>query len=185
MDDIPGPIPVELVPHRPEWAGMAHAEAARLKTALDDVLRTVHHIGSTAIPGIRAKPIVDLIPIVTNLAELDAAKEAVRALGYRWHGEFGLAGRRYCTLSDPATAKRKVQLHCYAEGDASIARHLAFRDFLRAHPDKAKEYETEKLRAASLQPHDTNLYNDEKNDWIKRVECEAFAWWRSTRPPAP
>ena len=185
MDDIPKPIAVKLVPHRPEWTGMAQAEAARLKAALGGVLRTVHHIGSTAIPGIAAKPIIDLIPIVTSLAELDAAKETVRSLGYRWHGELGLARRRYCTLSDPTTGKRKVQLHCYADGDASVARHLAFRDYLRAHPDKAKAYEAEKIRAAARQPRDTNAYNDEKNDWIKRVEREALAWWRSTRPPAP
>lgn len=185
MDEIPGPIAVELVPHRPEWAAMARAEASRLEAALGDVLRAVRHIGSTAIPGIMAKPIVDLIPIVTSLSELDAAKEAVRALGYRWHGEFGLARRRYCTFSDPKTGRRKFQLHCYAENDPSVPRHLAFRDYLRAHPGIAKAYEAEKIRAAALQPFDTQAYNAEKNDWIARMEREALDWVGATPRPAP
>jgi len=176
MDDKPPPLEVELQPHSPHWAQMAADEAARLKSALGSVLVTVHHIGSTAIPGIKAKPIVDLMPLVTTLAALDAKQEAVRALGYKWYGEFGIPGRRYCVLVDPATGKRKFQLHCFADGDAQIARHIAFRDYLRAHPALAREYEAEKIRAACVVSHDVNAYNDEKNDWIKRVEKDALAW---------
>jgi GrpB-like predicted nucleotidyltransferase (UPF0157 family) len=181
MDDKPPPLNVELHPHSPLWAGMAADEQARLKVALGSVLVTVHHIGSTAIPGIMAKPIVDLIPLVTDLAALDAKQEAVRALGYRWYGEFGIPGRRYCLLVDPETGKRKFQLHCFAQGDPEIGRHLAFRDYLRAHPVLAKEYEAEKIRAAAVVSHDVNAYNDEKNGWIKRVEKDALAW-RAANP---
>jgi GrpB-like predicted nucleotidyltransferase (UPF0157 family) len=167
-------IPVELVPPSPHWAGMAAAETRALKAALGDVLVTVQHIGSTAIPGIMAKPIVDLIPIVTSLEALDAAMPHVTALGYECLGEFGLPGRRYCRKNDPATGKRQFQLHCYAEGWPEIARHLAFRDYLRAHPAKAKEYEAEKIRAAALHPDNTLDYNAEKNDWIKATEIAAL-----------
>ncbi len=169
-------LPVELVPHSPHWAALAHDEAARLKNALGARLVIVHHIGSTAIPGIVAKPIVDLIPILADEASLDAAEGAITALGYDWLGEFGLPGRRYCRLNDPETGKRKFQLHCYAEGAPEIARHLAFRDYLRAHPEKAKEYEAEKVRAAALHPDNVLDYNGAKNDWIKRTEREALAW---------
>ncbi|HEY4114693.1 MAG TPA: GrpB family protein [Rhizomicrobium sp.] len=176
IDPTPDKLAVELCPHSPAWAEIAAEETARLKAALGNVLLTVHHIGSTAIPGILAKPIVDLIPVVTDLPALDAQETAIRALGYKWYGEFGLAGRRYCTLSDPVTGKRKVQLHCYAEGAEEMPRHLVFRDYLRAHPAIAKEYETEKLRAAALHPDDTLAYNAAKNEWIKRAEREALAW---------
>jgi GrpB-like predicted nucleotidyltransferase (UPF0157 family) len=181
IDTTPEALPVELCPPSPDWVETARCESARLKAALGDVLLTVHHIGSTSIPSILAKPIVDLIPEVTDLESLDAHEDAVRALGYKWYGEFGLAGRRYCTLSDLATGKRKVQLHCYAKGAAGLPRHLAFRDYLRAHPAIAKEYEAEKVRAAALHPGNVLDYNGAKNDWIKRVERDALAWWTKAR----
>ena len=172
-------IPVELVPHRPEWAEMARVESARLKEALGDVLVTVHHIGSTSISGIMAKPIIDLIPITVSLEALDAAQPQLEALGYRWFGEFGLPGRRYCWRKDPETGKRAVQLHCYAQGWPEIDRHLAFRDYLCGHPAIAKEYEAEKIRAAALHPDNTLDYNAAKNDWIKKTELDALAWWKA------
>jgi GrpB-like predicted nucleotidyltransferase (UPF0157 family) len=174
--DTPDPLVVELVPHSPHWAGMAARETVRLKAALGDELVAVHHIGSTAIPGIMAKPVVDLIPLVRSLARLDELESAVRALGYKWFGEFGLRGRRYCYLRDGETGQRLFQLHCYQSGADEVPRHLAFRDYLLAHPAIAREYETEKMRAAAIRPHDVNAYNDEKNDWIKRVEKDALAW---------
>jgi GrpB-like predicted nucleotidyltransferase (UPF0157 family) len=179
MEEAPQIIPVELVPHSPKWAEMAAAESARLKVALGDTLLTVHHIGSTSIPGIMAKPIVDLIPVVSDLMSLDAKVNALRTLGYRWHGEFGLTGRRYCTWTDPKTGRRIFQLHCYAQGAAEMPRHLAFRDYLLAHPAIAKAYETEKLRAASIRSDDTQAYNEQKNAWIQRVEKDALAWYAS------
>ena len=175
--DTPDPFVVELVPHSPHWAGMAAHETSRLKAALGDELVTVHHIGSTAIPDIRAKPIVDLIPIVRSLARLDELESVVRALGYKWFGEFGLPGRRYCYLLDANTGHRLFQLHCYQTGADEVPRHLAFRDYLREYPAIAREYESEKIRAAAISPADVNAYNDEKNDWIKRVERDALVWY--------
>jgi GrpB-like predicted nucleotidyltransferase (UPF0157 family) len=171
-------LPVELVPHSPQWAEMARDETARVCEALGGVLITVHHIGSTSIPGILAKPIIDLIPVAVNLEVLDAAQPKLEALDYRWFGEFGLPGRRYCWRKDPATGKRAVQLHCYAKGWPEIDRHLAFADYLRAHPAIAKDYESEKLRAAALHPDNTLDYNAAKDGWIKRTEADALIWWR-------
>jgi GrpB-like predicted nucleotidyltransferase (UPF0157 family) len=176
MEEKPDIIGVELVPHRAEWAKMATTESARLKSALGDNILTVHHVGSTSIPGIAAKPIVDLLPVVRSIEALDAQENTVRALGYKWHGEFGLEGRRFCTFADPKTGKRIFQLHFFADGSEDTRNMLAFRDYLRAHPFIAKAYEMEKLRAASAQPNDTTLYNKEKNDWIKRTEADALRW---------
>ena len=152
-------------------------EALRLKTALSAVLVTVHHIGSTSIPGIVAKPIVDLIPEVTSLDALDAAKERMVALGYKWWGEYGMTGRRYCTFADPTSGKRGLQLHCFATGSPHITRHVAFRDFMRRHPDKAHLYEVEKIRARNLHPQDSHAYSMAKSAWIVAMEAEAMAEW--------
>lgn len=144
---LPVPIKVELRPHDPQWAEQACRVAGTLHAALGDNLLQVHHIGSTAIPGIVAKPVLDLLPEVRSLAELDACQKALQELGYAWRGELGLPGRRYCSLDDPDSGQRLVQLHCYAQGSPEIERHLAFADHLRQHPGIAQQYQQENFAA--------------------------------------
>jgi GrpB-like predicted nucleotidyltransferase (UPF0157 family) len=176
---MPQPIAVELVPHDPAWAETAEREAARLAAVLGEHLLAVHHVGSTAIPGIRAKPVVDLLPVVDDLAALDDARPRVEALGYAWWGEYGLAGRRYCTRDDPATSRRLVQLHCYQQGSPAIERHVAFRDYLRAHPEIAAAYDAEKERCRERHPADSHAYTDCKDAWIRSIEREAVRAYRA------
>ncbi len=170
-------FPIELEPHDPAWAEVASREARRLEGAIGEALIEVHHIGSTAIAGIRAKPIVDLVPVVTSLEALDARREAVEALGWFWRGEFGIAGRRYAVLVDER-GRRVSQFHAFAIGTANITRHLAFRDYLRAHPEEARAYEAQKIRARELHPDDVQSYNDAKSPFIRACELRALAWWR-------
>jgi GrpB-like predicted nucleotidyltransferase (UPF0157 family) len=174
----PAPIKVELLPHDSRWAAQAEAEAAALHAALGSCLLSVHHIGSTAIAGIHAKPVLDLLPVVTDLPALDERRDRIEALGYAWWGELGLPGRRYCAKDDPATKRRVVQAHAYAQGSAEITRHLAFRDYLRAKPEIAAAYDREKARCRAPHPDDSHAYSDCKNAWIKRIEAEALAWYR-------
>ncbi len=171
----------QLEPHDPGWALQAARETERLRSAVGERLLDVHHIGSTAIAGIVAKPILDLLPEFRSLATLDASCAAFESLGYDWRGEYGLPGRRYCTLSDLATGRRLVHAHCYAAGDPEITRHLAFRDYLRAHEDVARAYEAEKLRCRALHPYDSGDYSEAKNSWIQPVQAAALIWWRERR----
>lgn len=175
---MPPPIAVELVPHSAEWRPAAEAEARRLRDVLGENLLAVHHIGSTAIPGIHAKPIFDLLPVMRSVCELDQQQAAIENLGYEYWGEYGIHGRRYCTLTDAATGRRMIQLHCFVKGSSEIERHVAFRDYLRAHPAIAHEYDLEKQRCRTLHPHDSHAYSDEKAAWIEIRLAAALAWYR-------
>jgi GrpB-like predicted nucleotidyltransferase (UPF0157 family) len=154
---------------------MAASHAERL-CVLGSTLAAVHHIGSTSVPGLAAKPVIDLMPLVTDLADLDRERRCVEALGYDWHGELGISGRRYCTLSDEAGI-RIVQLHFFSADSPQVERHIAFRDYLRAHPDAAGAYEKEKRRARDLHPDDSHAYTDEKDAWVRATEVKALIWF--------
>jgi GrpB-like predicted nucleotidyltransferase (UPF0157 family) len=171
---MPPPFAVKLVPHDPRWSAMVAGEAGALAKVIGPVLVTVHHIGSTAIPNILAKPILDLMPVLSDLAALDSRQSELETLGYEYWGEFGIAGRRYCTKSDMETGKRLVQLHCFQVGSEDIRRHLAFRDYLIIHPSVAAEYEQVKVACAKTNAHDSHEYGACKSDWIKAVERDAL-----------
>lgn len=174
------PIPVRLARYDSEWPNLAKMYSAEL-SVLGEILVTVHHIGSTSVPGLQAKPIIDLMPLVTNLDELDRARALVERLGYGWHGEFGITERRYCTRSDDF-GNRIVQLHFFATNSSQVTRHLAFRDYLRAHPEERNAYEKEKQRARALYPDDSHAYTEEKAAWIQSAEKRALRWHASLNP---
>ncbi|HEU0309802.1 MAG TPA: GrpB family protein [Sphingomicrobium sp.] len=168
------PYAVRLLPHDPRWAEQASEEESRILKAVWPAIVEMHHVGSTAIPGIAAKPIIDLVGVGPDLETIEETRPKIEALGYAWHGEYGLEGRRFCTLTDPESGLRRFHLHCYAEGDHSIRRHLAFRDHLRARPEVAEAYQQMKGDCAAMHPDDSNAYTQCKDRWIKQVEAEAL-----------
>ena len=172
---------VKLVPPSPLWPALAQAEADRFAQALGDNLVAIHHIGSTSIAGIWAKPIIDLLPEVSSLELLDLARPHIEALGYEYWGEYGLPGRRFCPRR--VDGLRRVNVHCYQSGQSELHRHLAFRDYLRAHPQVALAYQQEKLRCRDLCPEDAFAYTECKSDWIKATERAALAWQQPGLPP--
>lgn len=168
--------PVRVVPPDPAWAGRFAAEASRIRKALADVDVAVHHIGSTAIRGIVAKPIVDLLLEVRGLAALDARTAAMTALGYEAMGEFGLPGRRYFRRNSPEGV-RLFHAHAFERGSAEARRHLAFRDYMNAHPVAAQDYGALKQRLAREFADDMQAYIDGKDAFVKTHEALALAWW--------
>lgn len=167
------PRPVALAPYTSQWSVRAEALIANLLAAAPEAFQAVHHVGSTAVPGLPAKPVIGLLGETGDLAMISAARSALEELGYRWRGENGLAGRRYFTWDDPDTGARGVHLHVYAARDPALAWHLAFRDRLRADPAVAAAYAREKVRCAALHPDDSGAYAACKKDWTDRVAAEA------------
>jgi GrpB-like predicted nucleotidyltransferase (UPF0157 family) len=168
---------VELVAHDPTWATQAAVESARFAQAIGDTLIRIEHVGSTAMSGIVAKPIIDLMPIVKSLAGLDGRQASVEALGYVWRGEFGIPGRRYCIREQ--NGRRVFHVHCHQVDHPEIARTLVFRDYLRAHAEEARAYEALKRRAAAAHADDTLAYSNAKAGWIKACVDRATEWARA------
>ena len=110
---------IRLAPPDPAWPNMAKAEADRWFSADLPGLVTIHHIGSTSVPGLPAKPIVDLLPVFSGYDRIEEVQEKVEALGYVWMGENGLPGRRYVQLDDPETGTRVVAKYHINSGNFS------------------------------------------------------------------
>lgn len=170
---------IELCSYDESWPAQAAEEIARLRVILGGNLIRGEHIGSTAIPDIIAKPIIDLLPIVESHSRLEASRAALEEAGYQWRGEFGLAGRRYFTRDCRSSGERLANVHMYEVGSPPIARHLAFRDYLLAHPAERRVYEAVKRRAAEICSTNVNDYNDAKSEWVKACERRALEWWMS------
>jgi GrpB-like predicted nucleotidyltransferase (UPF0157 family) len=176
---------VHVVPPNLGWPAEFKAEAERIRAALGNRVVAVHHIGSTAIPGIHAKPVIDILLEVDDLAALDArsASAAMVELGYEPKGEFGIPGRRYFR-KDSAQGVRTHHVHAFKVGDAGIERHLAFRDYLIAHRAIAESYTVLKQRLADSHPDDVEAYMDGKDAFIKEHEAKAIAWRKEANPSA-
>ncbi|MBX3170891.1 MAG: GrpB family protein [Candidatus Eremiobacteraeota bacterium] len=169
---------VELLDHRGDWAEQAVREAERFAAALgrDRRLIGIHHIGSTSIPGIQAKPIIDLLPEVTSLEWLDEMQPQIEAAGFEYWGDYGIPRRRFCPQTG-GDGWRRVNVHCFLSGDEQLVRHLAFRDYLRAHPEMARDYERIKQACAERYREDAYGYTDCKSAWIQATQAAALEWW--------
>jgi GrpB-like predicted nucleotidyltransferase (UPF0157 family) len=165
---------VHLANYDPAWRTDFDQEAARLRTVLGAMLLDVHHIGSTAVPGLVAKPVIDMLAVVSSVHKLDEYQDRLARIGYEGMGEFGIPGRRYFR-KHADDGRRTHHLHAFAVGAAEIERHLDFRDYLRAHPDEAMRYAELKRVLAQRSP-DTRAYTDGKTAFVHEIDRRATAW---------
>ena len=160
---------ITMVPHDPEWGQLFQQEAEQLTAVLGNNVVAVHHIGSTAIPNIFAKPVIDLLLVVQDHAALDEKQPLMEALGYVAMGEFGIPGRRYFRR-DNAFGDRTHQIHAFENGSSQIPRHLTFRDYMTTHSETAQAYSDLKRELAAKYPDDIEAYMDGKDDFIKEID---------------
>jgi len=166
---------VEVVPHNPQWQKAFDAESQQIELIIGQNLVFIHHIGSTAIAEIYAKPIIDILVEVKKIDLVTEKTSAMIALGYEAMGEFGLIGRRYFRKENPSGI-RTHHLHIYETNSPEIKRHLAFRDYMIAHPQAAEQYSLLKQELAKKYSNDIESYMDGKNNFIERIEKKALQW---------
>ena len=162
---------IEVIDYDSSWPLKFEAERKLLASTLGAVAVKIHHIGSTSVPGLAAKPIIDILLEVTSLDALDAIDGAMEAIGYVPRGELGIPGRRFYMKGGD---DRSHHIHAYVEGDTNLRRHLAFRDYLIANPDIAEEYAALKKAVAASCNNDSERYCDGKDDFVKRHEALAL-----------
>jgi GrpB-like predicted nucleotidyltransferase (UPF0157 family) len=159
-----------------DWPVEFHREADRIRRLLEDAIADVHHIGSTSVPGLAAKPVIDLLPVVRGIAEVDERASSLVTDGYKSWGEYGIAGRRFFTRD--CDGVRTHNVHVFAADSPEIERHLAFAAYLHAHEEVRREYEALKREVYARHPADIAAYSAGKDAWIKRFEPLAVAWYR-------
>lgn len=163
---------VELVPYDSNWPMQFEQEAQKIKLILGRNAESVHHIGSTAIPGIYAKPLIDILVVVESLTKADALNSEFTNLGYRCMGEYGIQGRRYYWKS---ATKRTHHIHLFVKGHSEIKRYLAFRDYIREHPDMAQGYSWVKRCLARQFFNNIEAYVNGKESFIRAIDYFAGA----------
>lgn len=174
---------IEVVDHTPEWSAFFEQEAAHLAVIFGTQLVAIHHIGSTAIPGIKAKPIIDILVIVKRIEMIETFNVPMQQLGYRPRGECldnpipGTPGRFY--FSKDSDGVRTHQVHVCQEGHAEIEDKLIFRDYLRAHREEAQAYSRLKECLAAEHRHDIVRYIQGKDAFVHGMIAKAKA---SRRP---
>ncbi|MEX0683100.1 MAG: GrpB family protein [Dehalococcoidia bacterium] len=173
------PLPIVIVDYDPRWPGMFAEESARIVDAIGEWLKGIQHIGSTSVPGLAAKPIVDIMPGLRSLDDAPQFVPAMEAIGYQYIPEYedNLPERRYF-VRPPGRGyhiERLFHVHAVETTSTFWQRHLAFRDNLRAHPDACEEYAALKRRLATEYGPDREGYTEAKSEFIRGIEEKAAA----------
>jgi GrpB-like predicted nucleotidyltransferase (UPF0157 family) len=172
---LPHPGPVIIVDYDPRWPEMYEAEKARILEVAGRWLADIQHVGSTSVPGLAAKPVIDIMPGVARLEDAEHIIGPLQALGYEyvpWQEEDApIPDRRYFRRGVP----RSHHVHVAEVGGDFWTRHLLFRDYLRDHPEACHEYAALKRHLAAEYGSDRLGYVEAKTDFISRIEETAAA----------
>jgi GrpB-like predicted nucleotidyltransferase (UPF0157 family) len=177
---------VRIVDYDAAWPVLADEELCRVKEALGDVAVRLEHVGSTAVPGLAAKPVLDLQLSVAAIEPRGRYVEPLEALGFLFAPDPESPG--YHFFGKPPDRPRTYHLHVCEAGSEHELRHLAVRDFLRTHDDEAARYAALKRRVVARHPQDRLAYIEGKDEYVSALEARALEWSRgrgSAGSPAP
>lgn len=174
---------IALVPYDPRWPELFTAEATRVREVLgNDYVTAIEHFGSTAVPGLSAKPIIDMLVAVRSLKEArEQAIPALEALGYAYWSDDPAPDRLFFVKGLPPNGPRTHHVHIVEPtvspnpylGAFGFADRLLFRDYLRAHSNEAQRYEALKRDLATRFPTDREAYTDGKTEYVYSVMQKA------------
>lgn len=158
---------VRVVPYNPAWPELFRRERDLLDAALRrrDIVASIEHIGSTSVPELAAKPILDTLVGVDDASDFAAAIIALEEAGYTYRGEQGIPGRHFFRRGVP----RQYHVHLVVRDGELWRDYLTFRDHLRAHSKRARQYAELKYALAERYPRDRESYIDAKTDFVKRI----------------
>jgi putative glutamine amidotransferase len=162
---------VEIAPYDSGWAGRFETESTRISGALGDQVVRLDHVGSTSVPGLGAKPVIDIQVSVPSMVPRSTYKDPLVALGYRWALDPWTDEHEF--FSRDEDGRRTFHVHVCSAGSEWEQRHLAFRDWLRSNPEDAAAYERLKRELAERHRRDSYSYNDAKTAFIQEVEERA------------
>ena len=170
---LPTDGPVVIADYNPGWPRMYEEERDRVVAAIGEWLVDIQHVGSTSVPGLAAKPVVDIMPGLRTLDDAEQIIAPLEALGYEHvpASQDDIPDRRYFRRGIP----RLYHIHAVEAGGDFWKRHIAFRDYLRAHPETAAEYADLKRQIAAQYGSDRLGYVNAKTDFISSVEELALA----------
>ena len=174
---------IEIVEYDFNWVIKYEQEAKRIRSVFGNELLSIHHIGSTAIPGIKAKPVIDGLVIIKDTGIVKRFDDGMVCLGYSPRGECldaivpGTLGRFY--YSKNTNGQRSHQVHVVQNCHFQIEEILAFRDYLRTYPEEAKAYSDIKEKVAEKNRNDIFGYMNGKSDFIRTMIAKALTWQRT------
>ncbi|MEX2238517.1 MAG: GrpB family protein [Dehalococcoidia bacterium] len=163
--------PVVIVDYDPEWPRLFEEEKARILEACGEWLAGIEHIGSTSVPGLPAKPIIDIMPGLRRLEDGANCIAPLKALGYQYLGEYGIPDRLYFNRGVP----RSHHVHMYEVHKGQWDWHLLFRDYLRKYPEVAQNYARLKYKLSAQHHDDVNVYAEAKSEFVDDVIALAAA----------
>ena len=169
---------VKLIPYTPEWARLFEEEKARLEAAIGDDVLDIQHVGSTSIPGMIAKPILDIGIAVKDYEEARVCIRSIEQLGYEYRGELGIPRRHYFVKGEPRTH----HIHMNERSSRDWGNQVLFRDYLIHHPEQAEKYAALKRELAERYPKDRDAYLEGKAPFIEEVLRRARKELRSQTP---
>lgn len=157
---------VQIVPYDPAWETLFATERERIAVAIGQQVLAIEHVGSTSVPNLAAKPILDIAIGVRSLDDIPACVIPLTALGYEYKGEHGLPERHYFTRGTP---NRTHHLHMVVVGQYQWNTLVPFRDNLRRNPETLAQYQQLKEELARRFPYDRMAYTDGKAEFIQAV----------------